>query len=204
MTPKQIELLNVGRRTICTESAALIIAERMLGEEFVRAVELILECRGRVILSGMGKSGHIARKIAATMTSTGTPALFLHPAEAAHGDMGIIAREDVVVVLSYSGQTDELHNVVEYARKQGNRLIAITGSSASYLATLADVHLRIEVTADDSSLGIVPTASAVVELALGDAMAMALAEARGFKAEDFANLHPGGYIERRVLESKEK
>ena len=200
MTPKQLDLLNVGRRVISAESAALNVTERMLGDSFVRAVELILACRGKIIVSGMGKSGHVARKIAATMTSTGTPTLFLHPAEAAHGDMGIICSEDVVMVLSFSGQTDELRSVVEFARKQGNRLIAITSSSNSYLATSADVCLAIEIPDDGSSLGIVPTASAVVELALGDAIAMALAEARGFRAEDFAALHPGGYIERRVRE----
>lgn len=197
MTSEQEILLGVGRRMIEAEARALSAMASALEAEFVQAVESILACRGKVVFTGMGKSGHVARKIAATMTSTGTPAIFLHPAEAAHGDLGIISSDDVVVVLSYSGQTDELRSVVDFAHRGGNRIIAITGSRDSHLATMADVVLCVGVDEEDCVLDIVPTVSTTAQLAMGDALAVALMEARGFRAEEFGRFHPGGYIERR-------
>lgn len=198
MTPQQKELLNVGRRSLRNEISTLERIESTLDISFIQAVEMILTCKGKLILTGMGKSGHIARKIAATLTSTGTPALFLHPAEASHGDLGIIATNDIVVALSYSGETDELRDVVYYALEHKNPIIAITGSATSSLAKHADIHLDIMVTQEDCVLNIVPTCSTTAQLALGDALASALMFARNFHPEDFAHLHPGGYIERRM------
>lgn len=198
MTTEQQNLLNVARQTIDNEVAALGLIRERLDERFIAAVEAILACRGRVIFTGMGKSGLIARKITATMTSTGTPTLFLHPAEAMHGDMGIITKEDVVVALSYSGRTDETLVVVEYAHNNGNKIIAMTGCDTSPIASLANIHLDVAVEREDCIIDIVPTSSTTAQLALGDAIASALMQARGFKAEDFAHLHPGGYIERRL------
>lgn len=198
MTPQQKELLEIGRKSLRNEISTLERIESTLDTSFIQAVEMILECRGKIILTGMGKSGHIARKIAATLTSTGTPALFLHPAEASHGDLGIIAAGDVVVVLSYSGETNELRDVVTYATKNNNPIIAITGSATSSLAKHANIHLDIMVTQEDCVLNIVPTSSTTAQLALGDALASSLMYARSFRAEDFAHLHPGGYIDRRM------
>ena len=198
MTVLHEELLSVGRKMIRTEVDTLALMEQSLDDSFVMAVEAILQCRGKLILTGMGKSGLVARKIAATLTSTGTPSVFLHPAEASHGDLGIITREDVVVALSYSGETDELRAIVEYAKTQGNRLIAMTGCITSSLAKAADVNLNIVANQEDGVIDIVPTASTTAQLAMGDAIATALMHARGFRRADFARLHPGGYIERRI------
>lgn len=198
MTPREQELLAVGRRMIATEAETLARLGESLDQSFVEAVDTILACRGKLIVSGMGKSGIIARKIAATLTSTGTPALFLHPAEAAHGDLGIITPEDVVVLLSYSGETDELRSIVLHAQRGGNPIISITGNPNSSLATKANVNLNIKVEREDCVLDIVPTSSTTAELAIGDAIATALMHSRRFRCDDFARLHPGGYIEHRI------
>ena len=170
-----------------------------LGEPFVAAVVLILHCRGRVVVSGIGKSGHIARKLAATLASTGTPAFFVHPAEASHGDLGMITPDDVVVMLSNSGETDELVLLTPHLKRQGAKIIALTGNEHSSLAQAADVHLDAAVDAEACPLGLAPTASTTAALALGDALALALLDARGFSVEDFARSHPGGPLGRRLL-----
>jgi arabinose-5-phosphate isomerase len=168
-------------------------------DSLVRAVAVLYACTGRVVVSGMGKSGHIARKIAATMASTGTPAYFVHAAEALHGDLGMIHREDVLIALSNSGETAELLAIVPLVRRQGGRTIAMTGKPASTLATLADVHLDAGVAIEACPLNLAPTASTTCALALGDALAVALLEARGFREDDFARSHPGGALGRRLL-----
>jgi arabinose-5-phosphate isomerase len=181
-----------------TEASAILSLVRRLDDSFDRAVDLLRQCRGRVILTGMGKSGIICRKIAATLTSTGTPALFLHPAEAIHGDLGIIQSDDVVVALSYSGETDEILRLLETIRRLGAKLIAITGTPASTLAQAADVALDCSVTEEACPLNLVPTASTTAALALGDALAMTLLIEKGFREEDFASLHPGGKLGKRL------
>lgn len=170
-----------------------------LDAAFTQAVELILACHGRVIVSGIGKSGHIARKIAATMASTGTPAYFVHAAEAIHGDLGMITRDDVLIALSNSGENDELLTIVPLVKRQGGKLIALTGNAASSLAQEADVHLDARVDEEACPLNLAPTASTTAALALGDALAVALLDARGFGAEDFARSHPGGALGRKLL-----
>jgi len=160
---------------------------------------VMLSCRGRVVVSGIGKSGHVARKLAATLASTGTPAFFVHPAEAGHGDLGMITPDDVVVMLSNSGETDELTLLTPHLKRQGALLIAITGNRTSSLAQSADVHLDAAVDAEACPLGLAPTASTTAMLALGDALALALLDARGFSIEDFARSHPGGALGRRLL-----
>ncbi len=169
------------------------------GAAFADACEAILACRGRVVVSGMGKSGHVARKIAATLASTGTPAFFVHPAEASHGDIGMITREDILLALSNSGSTEELLTIVPAVKRQGAGLIAMTGNPASPLATLADVHLDAGVEREACPLNLAPTASTTAMLALGDALAVALLAARGFSHQDFARSHPGGALGRRLL-----
>jgi arabinose-5-phosphate isomerase len=179
-------------------NAVLALADR-IGGDFARACELILGCSGRVVVSGMGKSGHIAAKIAATLASTGTPAFFLHPAEASHGDLGMVTQSDVFLALSHSGTTEELLRIVPLIKRQATRLIAITGNAESALARLADVHLDAGVEREACSLNLAPTASTTAALALGDALAVALLEARGFGPEDFARSHPGGALGRKLL-----
>jgi arabinose-5-phosphate isomerase len=170
-----------------------------LDDSFARAVALILACKGRVVVSGIGKSGHVARKIAATLASTGTPAYFVHAAEAAHGDLGMITREDILVVLSNSGESDELLTIVPLVKREGGKLIAITGNPDSSLAREADAHLDAGVAEEACPLNLAPTASTTAALAMGDALAVALLDARGFGAEDFARSHPGGALGRRLL-----
>jgi arabinose-5-phosphate isomerase len=191
--------LAMARRVLRIEADAVMALADRLGAEFERAVQLILSCRGRVIVSGIGKSGHIARKIAATMASTGTPAYFVHAAEAVHGDLGMITREDVLIALSNSGENDELLTVVPLVKRQGGKLIAITGNAESSLAKEADAHLDARVREEACPLNLAPTASTTAALALGDALAVALLDARGFGAEDFARSHPGGALGRRLL-----
>ncbi|HZV54692.1 MAG TPA: KpsF/GutQ family sugar-phosphate isomerase [Rhodocyclaceae bacterium] len=191
--------LDMARHVLRIEAEAVIALSERLGPEFGRAVDLILACHGRVIVSGIGKSGHIARKIAATMASTGTPAYFVHAAEAVHGDLGMITREDVLIALSNSGENDELLTIVPLVKRQGGRLIAITGNVQSSLAKEADVHLDARVDEEACPLNLAPTASTTAALALGDALAVALLDARGFGAEDFARSHPGGALGRRLL-----
>jgi arabinose-5-phosphate isomerase len=189
----------MARRVLRIEADAVAALAARLGEEFDHAVQLILACHGRVIVSGIGKSGHIARKIAATMASTGTPAFFVHAAEAVHGDLGMITRDDVMIALSNSGENDELLTIVPLVKRQGGRLIAITGNAMSSLAREADVHLDARVDEEACPLNLAPTASTTAALALGDALAVALLDARGFGAEDFARSHPGGALGRKLL-----
>jgi arabinose-5-phosphate isomerase len=189
----------LARKVLETEAAAILALVPRLDERFDRAVDLLHQCRGRVILTGMGKSGLICRKVAATLTSTGTPALFLHPAEAVHGDLGVIRSDDVVIALSYSGETDEILRLLETIRRLGARLIAITGIPGSTLAQAADVVLDCSVTEEACPLNLVPTASTTAALAIGDALAMTLLVQKGFKENDLASLHPGGKIGKRLM-----
>ncbi len=187
-----------GRRIVDAEANALAALAGRLGPDFDRAVDALLGCQGRVILTGMGKSGLVARKIAATLASTGTPALFLHPAEAIHGDLGMVVRGDVVVALSQSGQTDELVGLLEAVRRLGGTLIVMTGKRESILGREADVLLDTSVAEEGCPLGLAPMASTTAMLALGDALAGALMVAKGFSEEDFARLHPGGRLGRKL------
>lgn len=191
--------LETARRVLSIEAAAVSALTTRLGDDFARAVELILASKGRVIVSGVGKSGHIARKIAATMASTGTPAYFVHPGEAAHGDLGMIQPDDVLIALSNSGTAEELLIIVPHVKRLGARLIALTGHIDSPLAKLADAHLDTGVAEEACPLNLAPTASTTAALAMGDALAVALLEARGFGPEDFARSHPGGALGRRLL-----
>jgi len=194
-----VHVLSLARRVLATEADAISRLAERLGDLFVAAVVLILNCRGRVVVSGIGKSGHIARKLAATLASTGTPAFFVHPAEASHGDLGMITPDDVVVMLSNSGETDELMLLTPHLKRQGAKIIALTGNEQSSLAQAADVHLDAAVDSEACPLGLAPTASTTATLALGDALAIALLDARGFSVEDFARSHPGGPLGRRLL-----
>ena len=192
-------VLALARDVLTTEAKAIADLAARLGDAFVAAVDLILHCRGRVVVSGIGKSGHIARKLAATLASTGTPAFFVHPAEASHGDLGMITPDDVVVMLSNSGESDELVLLAPHLKRQGAKIVALTGNEQSSLARSADVHLDVAVDAEACPLGLAPTASTTAALALGDALALALLDARGFSVEDFARSHPGGLLGRRLL-----
>jgi len=191
--------LSIARRVLETEAAAILALVERLDQRFDCAVSLLRHCRGRVILTGMGKSGIICRKIAATLTSTGTAAFFLHPADATHGDLGVIQSDDVVVALSHSGETDELLRLLETIRRRGARLIAITGGRASTLAQAADVAIDCSVAEEACPLNLVPTASTTAALAIGDALAMTLLVEKGFREEDFVNLHPGGKLGKRLM-----
>lgn len=191
--------LALARQTLRIEAEAISHLIERLDDSFPAAVALILQAKGRVIVSGMGKSGHVARKIAATMSSTGTPAYFVHPAEASHGDLGMVARDDVFLALSNSGESEELLRIVPILKRQGARLIAMTGNPESTLGREADVHLDAGVTQEACPLNLAPTASTTAALALGDALAVALLDARGFGPEDFALSHPGGTLGRRLL-----
>jgi arabinose-5-phosphate isomerase len=192
-------VLALARDVLATEAKAIAGLAARLGADFVAAVELVLHCNGRVVVSGIGKSGHIARKLAATLASTGTPAFFVHPAEASHGDLGMITPADVVVMLSNSGETDELVLLTPHLKRQGAKIVALTGNEQSSLAQAADVHIDAAVDAEACPLGLAPTASTTAMLALGDALAIALLDARGFSVDDFARSHPGGPIGRRLL-----
>jgi len=168
-------------------------------ENFHQACQLIYDCQGRTIVIGMGKSGHIGNKIAATLASTGSPAFFVHPGEASHGDLGMITKNDVVMLISNSGETSEVLNIIPVLKRLGAKMIAMTGNASSTMATLANVHICIKVQKEACSLGLAPTASTTATLAMGDAMAVALLEARGFTADDFALSHPGGSLGKRLL-----
>ena len=192
-------LADSGRRVFEIEAQALTAVAARLDGDFSAACRLMLETRGRVVCTGMGKSGHIARKIAATLASTGTPAFYVHPGEAAHGDLGMITDADVVLALSYSGESDEILLLLPVLRRQGNKLIAMTGRPNSSLAREADVHLDVSVPAEACPLDLAPTSSTTASLAMGDALAVALLEARGFTADDFARSHPAGALGRRLL-----
>ena len=193
------QALVLAREVINIEAAAVQALTQRVDDNFLRALNIILSCEGRVIVSGMGKSGHIARKIAATMSSTGTPAYFVHPAEASHGDLGMITSLDVFIALSYSGESDELMTIVPVIKRQGARLISLTGNPNSSLALAADAHLDGSVAREACPMGLAPTTSTTAALVLGDALAMALLDAKGFGKEDFARSHPGGSLGRRLL-----
>jgi len=188
-----------GRRVFDVEREGLAAVAARIDGDFSAACRLILGCRGRVVCMGMGKSGHVARKIAATLASTGTPAFYVHPGEAGHGDLGMITDLDVVLALSYSGESDEILTVLPVLKRQDNRLIAMTGRPQSTLAREADLHLDVSVPAEACPLALAPTSSTTASLAMGDALAVALLEARGFTSEDFARSHPAGALGRRLL-----
>lgn len=191
--------LELARRVLEIEADAVRTLIDRIGENFLAALNLILASRGRVVVSGIGKSGHIARKIASTLASTGTPAYFVHAAEASHGDLGMIRPEDVFICISYSGESAELLEIVPLIKRQGAKLIALTGQAESTLAREADVHLDAGVTQEACPLNLAPTASTTAALAMGDALAVALLEARGFSEADFARSHPGGALGRKLL-----
>lgn len=192
-------ILDTAREVLQAEAEAVQHIKESLNGEFVAAVEMILDCQGKVILTGIGKSGLIAKKIAATLASTGTPSFFLDPSEAFHGDLGMISKEDIIVALSYSGETDEVLKIVPFIHENGNRLIAITGNSESALAKNANITLDVQVEREECVLHLAPTSSTTAQLALGDALACALMKVRNFSAQDFARLHPGGSLGRRLL-----
>ncbi|MRH02299.1 KpsF/GutQ family sugar-phosphate isomerase [Xanthomonas sontii] len=198
-TPDDAGLVASGRRVVEIEQAALAAVGARIGAEFAAACRLILGSRGRVVATGMGKSGHVARKIAATLASTGTPAFFVHPGEAGHGDLGMITDADVVLALSYSGESDEILMLLPVLKRQGNAVIAMTGRAQSTLAREADLHLDVSVPTEACPLDLAPTSSTTASLALGDALAVALLDARGFTADDFARSHPAGSLGRRLL-----
>lgn len=192
-------LLQLAREVLLTESRELANIAHRLDHHFADAVRLILQCHGRIVVSGMGKSGHIGRKIASTFASTGSPAFFVHPGEASHGDLGMITADDLFIALSNSGESDELLAILPTIRRLGTRVIGITGHSGSTLARESDVHLNVHVDQEACPMGLVPTASSTAMLALGDALAVTVLDQRGFSAEDFARSHPGGNLGRRLL-----
>ncbi|MFZ6746826.1 KpsF/GutQ family sugar-phosphate isomerase [Undibacterium sp. JH2W] len=195
--------LKLACETLQIEADALLALQKRLGNGdaagFSQAVSMLLACHGRVVVSGIGKSGHIARKIAATFASTGTPSFFVHPAEAAHGDLGMVTSQDVFIAISYSGEAAELMSILPIIKRLGVKLIAMTGNPESSLGKLADIHLNLHVDKEACPLNLAPTASTTVTLALGDALAVAVLDARGFREEDFARSHPGGSLGRRLL-----
>ena len=194
-------VLELGRQTLAIEAKAIVALHARLGDDssFVDAAQLIYAGTGRVVVSGMGKSGHIGRKIAATLSSTGTPAFFMHPGEAAHGDLGMVTANDILIAISNSGESSELLDILPAVKRLGARVIAMTGKPASRLARLADVHLNIAVAKEACTLNLAPTTSTTVTLAMGDALAVALLDVRGFREQDFALSHPGGALGRRLL-----
>ncbi len=195
----KIGTLELARNVLNIEAHEIAALATRLDADFEAAVQLILHCKGRVVVSGMGKSGHVGGKIAATLASTGTPAFFMHPAEASHGDLGMITAGDVVIALSNSGESDELLNIVPTIKRLGAKIISITGAKNSTLAKESHVHLSAEVSQEACPLGLSPTASTTAALALGDALAVCVLDCRDFSAEDFARSHPGGNIGRRLL-----
>jgi arabinose-5-phosphate isomerase len=192
-------ILELARKVLAIEASEIEALAKRLDANFEQAVKLILHCQGRVVVSGMGKSGHVGRKIAATLASTGTPAFFMHPAEASHGDLGMITQGDVVIALSNSGESDEILNILPTIKRLGAKIISITGKATSTLAKESSVHLSAEVSQEACPLGLSPTASTTAALALGDALAICVLDCRDFSAEDFARSHPGGNIGRRLL-----
>ena len=198
-TEPSSKALDLARQVLRIEADAVAALADRIDGAFLRALALVLNCQGRVIVSGMGKSGHVGRKIASTLSSTGTPAYFVHPAEASHGDLGMITRDDVLVAISNSGESAELLMIVPIIKRLGARLISMTGNARSSLAIEADVHLDAAVALEACPLNLAPTASTTAVLALGDALAVALLDSRGFGVEDFARSHPGGSLGRRLL-----
>jgi arabinose-5-phosphate isomerase len=197
--PAHDRALAMAREVLEIEAQAILDLVSKLDHQFERAVELVLACRGRVVVSGIGKSGHIARKIASTLASTGTPAFFVHPAEASHGDLGMVTREDIFIALSNSGESAELLAIIPLLKRQGAKLIALTGNPRSTLAAEADVYLYAGAEKEACPLNLAPTASTTAALALGDALAVALMQARGFTRDEFAASHPGGALGRKLL-----
>ncbi len=193
------KIIKIGRETIRTEAEALQAIEERVGDEFVEAVEAILATRGKVIMTGIGKSGLISQKVAATLASTGTPSFFLHPAEAFHGDLGMISPEDVIVATSYSGESDEVLKLIPFIKSNGNTLIAMSGNPQSTLAKNSNIHINIGVAHEACILKLAPTTSTTAQLAMSDAIAVALMQCREFTSTDFARLHPGGSLGRRLL-----
>lgn len=194
-----VEFIACAKRVLKIEQQAIEQLAQYLNAEFEQACEIMLNCTGRIIVVGMGKSGHIGNKIAATLASTGSPAFFVHPGEASHGDLGMITKEDVVLLISNSGETHEILSIVPVIKRLGAKMIAMTGNQSSSLAKLANVHICIKVEQEACPLGLAPTASTTATLVMGDALAVALLEARGFTADDFALSHPGGSLGRRLL-----
>ena len=191
--------LTSARQTLELEAQAILALKQRVSEDFVHAVELMLACKGRVVVCGLGKTGHIARKIASTLASTGTPSFFLHASEAVHGDLGMLGRQDLLVALSYSGSGQEILSILPAAHRLGVKAIALTGNPDSELARLADVHLDVSVTLEACPLNLAPTSSTTASLAMGDALAVACLQARGFGPADFARSHPGGALGRKLL-----
>ena len=196
-TPQTI--LTSGQQTLDTEAQALVALRARLGQDFIQAVQFILSCPGRVVVCGLGKTGLVARKIAATLASTGTPAFFMHASEALHGDIGMISTGDLLLALSHSGSGEEILTVVQSAHRLGNQVIALTGHPDSELAKLADIHIDVSVGLEACPLNLAPTSSTTAAMAMGDALAVACLQARGFSADDFARSHPGGQLGRRLL-----
>ena len=194
-----LKALDLARQVLRIEGDAVLALIERIDDTFLQALSLILNCHGRVIVTGIGKSGHIGHKIAATLASTGTPAFFVHPVEASHGDLGMITSQDVLLALSNSGESNELLNILPFVKRRGSKVIAITGNAQSSLARDADAHLDSAVAQEACPLNLAPTASTTAALALGDALAVALLDARGFGAEDFARSHPGGSLGRQLL-----
>jgi arabinose-5-phosphate isomerase len=192
-------MIETAKRVLQIEADAVLALQNRLDEEFTKAVQLILDCQGKVVVTGMGKSGLICQKIAATMASTGTPTFFLHPAEGIHGDLGMLSKGDVVIAASFSGETDEVCRILPVIKRMGLPLISMSGNPKSTLARAGDVHLNVAIKEEACPLGLAPTASTTATLAMGDALAVVLLTERGFKAEDFALFHPGGSLGRRLL-----
>jgi len=199
MSDHKQQLRDLGLAVVQTEKQAIEALEARINDDFVKACELCLNCRGRIVVTGMGKSGHIGSKLAATLASTGSPAFFVHPGEASHGDLGMITPEDVVIAISNSGETDELLTILPIIKRLGVPMISMTGNPSSSLASEAEVNLDISVEKEACPLGLAPTSSTTATLVMGDALAIALLESRGFTADDFARSHPGGRLGRRLL-----
>ncbi len=196
-------VLQIATETLKIEADSILKLIPRLNETFVQAVEAIINCKGKIILTGIGKSGFIARKIASTMSSTGTPAIYLHPAESSHGDLGVISKNDLVVALSYGGETSELHSILNFISRNGIFLIALTGKSNSTLAQAANVFIDVSIEKEACPLNLAPTSSSTATLAMGDALAMAALEVRGFKSENFAELHPSGSLGAKLMRVKD-
>lgn len=192
-------IVEEGHRVLEIEAEAILSLKERIGEPFVEAVKAIRNCRGKVIMTGMGKSGQIARKISSTLSSTGTPSVYIHPAESSHGDLGVLSQEDLVFAISYGGESQEMNTILNYVGRKGLTLIVMTGKPKSTLGEAANIVLDIHVEKEACPLGLAPTASSTATLAMGDAIAMAVLKDRGFREEDFAEFHPGGSLGRRLL-----
>ena len=193
------DIIKIAKEVLEIEAQEILNASKNISSSFVNAVHLIIDCPGRIVLSGMGKSGHIARKIASTLSSTGTPAFFMHPGEASHGDLGMITKNDIVIILSNSGQSSEISSIIPNIKRIGAKIISICSNSNSDLAIQSDIHISSDVKQEACPLGLAPTASSTVSLALGDALAICILSLRGFTADDFAESHPGGSLGKNLL-----